>query len=749
MAFAQSQQMKKEFHLPMVPGLSCGEEMMRRNYHRSQIVSRGDCGTTFGPVPRDMTLNGAATGSTANVSPAADKAANGTKSRGEDLSGYVLRFYGYTMETVQESAVEKQRVRQAVFNYYLEDGTLSVSEPKQENSGISFASNLKRHIVPHPDGTPITVKDFRIGEPITFYGRTYMVCDADSFTREFLAGCGEELPAAITMPLDGYMTERNRPPPTNRGIPSIATLSPLNILLSPAQVRATQQFLAFDRQVLRCDCTWDDTASLHGYKHFLTLYYFLADGSIALVEKDTQNSGRDPFPNFFSRQKIAKPTDPDGRFDSSSLGSVTFAENKDTVYYSEEDIRIGNLLNLFGRKVLIHDYNRFTRDHLATNRGVTEYNPIPGAIPPPFVPPCSIRRELTTEELEAAKQLKDEEKRRHRFESSVVKFLMRLDNGKYEDEIRRFVLSVFPEDSTISIYEPVIRNSGIVGGKFLLRQKVKRPDGKIFAPDDFFMGASVSINCFPFVIIRSDERSLNYMECNSAEFSHSDINRVVRKIQAMLRSKKTGLAEAFREADMADVGLSLEAFLAMMDKLGLQLSEQEFLTVLRFFDKNNESYVSFEEVAARVLPEGSVVGGDERPWHDIYQESLLKETEAFVTDPNEAEEKSRNSATTEAASYAAKEFLELYDQRRQLFMKEFHAITDYTRDNLIGVDEFKMAIRMKLRINSISDVELNGLCDKLFTPDFPRVSYEELLRLFNGTSSLSHNMVQIAAKTSH
>lgn len=758
MAFSQSQQMKKEFRIPMVPGMTSGEEMMRRNYHRSHRVTTDGCATAFGEVLPDMMYGGSmgadgamAASATGTGVGAADGSTNAE--RAKQLAGCVLRFYAYTLETIAESPVETERVRKAVLYYFLEDGTMSVSEPREENSGIAFASNVKRHVVPHPDGAPITFQDLKVGEPITFYGRTYLITDADTFTRDFFAAAGAEVPQAIEVPMDNFAKSRSRSGAQPSGMTSIAASSPLYNMLTSEQVRATQQFLAHDREVLRCDCTWDDTQNLHGYKHFLTLYYFLADGSIALVEKDTQNSGRDPFPNFFSRQRIAKPTDPSGKFDSSTLGSLTFKENKDTVYYDDSDIRIGNVLNLFGRRVLVHDYNKFTRDHMAAQFGVTEYVPLDGAAPPPYKAPCAQQRELTAEEVSVRDQAKVDDKRRRRFEMSVVKFLMRLDNNKYEDKIRRFVLTVYPSDNTVTIFEPVLRNSGIVGGKFLLRQKVAKPFGdktNFYRPDDFFVGAHVCLNNFPFVLLTSAATSLAYMETNTDEFSRSDINRVVGKMQAMLRSKRSGLAQAFREADdKSKGGIDMAVFLDIVRRLNLDLSEHEILTVLRFFDKNNESYVSFEEIAGRILPEGTALASDDRDYADIFSESQAQaETSAFVTDPFEVAAKQRYASECDAASRGAIEFLELFDQRRRLFMKEFHAITDYARDSLIGADEFKLCVRQKLQLDSISDEEVSALCVKLFTPAFSRITYEELMRIFDGTSSLDHTLAKIVAKTS-
>jgi predicted HicB family RNase H-like nuclease len=48
----------------------------------------------------------------------------------------VLRFYGYFKEAVVESYMENHRVRKVIIYYYLEDDSIHVAEPKQDNSGI-------------------------------------------------------------------------------------------------------------------------------------------------------------------------------------------------------------------------------------------------------------------------------------------------------------------------------------------------------------------------------------------------------------------------------------------------------------------------------------------------------------------------------------------------------------------------------------------------------------------------------------
>ena len=43
---------------------------------------------------------------------------------------------------------------------------------------------------------------------------------------------------------------------------------------------------------------------------------------------------------------------------------------------------------------------------------------------------------------------------------------------------RRFTISYFLSDDTVLVFEPPQRNSGIIGGKFLERGRVTKPDGE-------------------------------------------------------------------------------------------------------------------------------------------------------------------------------------------------------------------------------------------------------------------------------
>jgi hypothetical protein len=58
----------------------------------------------------------------------------------------------------------------------------------------------------------------------------------------------------------------------------------------------------------------------------------------------------------------------------------------------------------------------------------------------------------------------------------VLRFTGRFNTKVPEDVDRNFIISFYLADDTISIFEPVTKNSGIVEGKFLERRKYKNVD---------------------------------------------------------------------------------------------------------------------------------------------------------------------------------------------------------------------------------------------------------------------------------
>lgn len=66
----------------------------------------------------------------------------------------VLNFDGYFQEHVVENKNENYRIRKCSIYYYLVDGTIYVTEPKIENSGITQGVFIKRQKIPKSISNP-------------------------------------------------------------------------------------------------------------------------------------------------------------------------------------------------------------------------------------------------------------------------------------------------------------------------------------------------------------------------------------------------------------------------------------------------------------------------------------------------------------------------------------------------------------------------------------------------------------------
>lgn len=95
----------------------------------------------------------------------------------------------------------------------------------------------------------------------------------------------------------------------------------------------------------------------------------------------------------------------------------------------------------------------------------------------------------------------------------MLRFTARFNTRIPEDVDRRFIISFFLSDDTISIFEPAQKNSGIIEGKFLERRKYKNADKNMdfITPTDLAIGGDVKINGHNFHILSADDYTNNYL----------------------------------------------------------------------------------------------------------------------------------------------------------------------------------------------------------------------------------------------
>ncbi|XP_005096411.1 EF-hand domain-containing family member C2 [Aplysia californica] len=532
----------------------------------------------------------------------------------------VLSFDAYYQEAVHEKREEQYRVRNCKIYFYLEDDSIQVLEPRLKNAGVPQGTLIRRHRIPRPPPNEdefYTAEDFNIGSEINLYSKVFKITECDQFTQNFMRKMGTNVQRPNVPPNDPYMNYRK------------AMDESMQPLRPYEKYDTLKQFLDHDRHVLRFFCYWDDTDNMFGDKREMVLHYYLADDTIEIREVIPPNAGRDAVPVFLRRGKLPKdpgslqqpgvvtdrtvlnvfgPTGAGGRYILDSL--KTGAINGEC--YTDKDLTPGAVISVWGRRFIICDCDDFTREYFKTKYGVDEMPTVSNkqdevAQQNRQMPPyngfgseedslCSCKGLLPKPPKRDF--IKFMERDRRGLDSNVLRFLARMDTKKPIDMDRRFIISYFLSDDTILVFEPPVRNSGIIGGKFLERSRVKIPNqerystelSEYYSAQDLFVGARVCFNNFAFILIDADEYAFQFMEDNSQAFVRSNINSVVQRLAAKLGSNKEDVRAFFAKTDPSGSGyIPYEKFREMVLNVEPTMSDQEIMTLARqYSDRRND-----------------------------------------------------------------------------------------------------------------------------------------------------------------
>ncbi|BDA45446.1 EF-hand domain-containing family member C2 [Coccomyxa sp. Obi] len=423
----------------------------------------------------------------------------------------VLRFFAYVRESSWEAAPEGS-TRRCVILYYLEDATLAINEQHQPGSGLSHGAILRRH------KSSVQLKDLSVGNNLTLFSRTYHIIGADGFTRRFMEERGLPLAADMAVPEDEWeRRERER--------------------------RTARQQLAAQRQppnnrdtsnaVLRFHCYWDDRLALYGDMRLFTLYYYLADDSIEVVEVLPRNCGRDPVPHMLRRMRLPKHPGPVGAWPPSAGSRIRRPED----YYQWHELRVGSHVEVYGRKLMVYDCDAFTRhwftQHLHMDEAALTPIPVPSIEPKVCsreVPPDALGIGAEEDSLQNVLRLlpKAPKKDLNKFvrnDGKVLRFTAvlhaRAGSSPADaaiDRDRSFVVSFFLADDTVLIFERVQPNSGWLGGKFLERCRIMNPEASTYyGPKDMTVGATVHAAGRAFLLTGADEYTRNYIDAQKQQ----------------------------------------------------------------------------------------------------------------------------------------------------------------------------------------------------------------------------------------
>ena len=330
-----------------------------------------------------------------------------------------------------------------------------------------------------------------------------------------------------------------------------ARLGCSSTLLEPDKL---DQFLKYDRKVLRFYLAWDDRRSLYGELRPFVLHYYLADDSMEVLEVRRANAGRDPFPLFLKRGKVYKNIDSYLNIDAPTTHTTQLIDRTGRVdpgtmeTFTEADFAVGREVQINGAQFLIYGCDEFTRDYYTKVYGVMfEDIPVvfdesaerPQLLIPPHVAPGSEEDSLGSFLYLIPKVPKKNFRRMMENDRKILRFMARLDTTAPEDQGRIFVVKYFLADDTVAVFEPPQKNSGIVGGKFLERGRIKKPQShEYYCQADFYTGSVLEFHCWKFVVYQADEYTLSYMESDPDSHPMSDMGYIASQLMPVMAEKK-------------------------------------------------------------------------------------------------------------------------------------------------------------------------------------------------------------------
>lgn len=289
-------------------------------------------------------------------------------------------------------------------------------------------------------------------------------------------------------------------------------------------------FLEHDRKVLLFNAYYEEEVFQSALEvnrvHTCEIYFYVEDGTIEIIQSKQENSGI-PQGVFLRRSRVAKP----GQTLESSWGKPE--------YYEIDDLKIGNIIEIYSRKFHIVNCNESSKKYAMEHHGWTESE----VVPLPFPKDCfaienkeKMCRESGVPGVNRNRKMHD---LKQVMESMLGKQTSTTDRGMFLEcgqdslcfcviwddrerlygDIQYFKLFYYLADDTIEIFPVQKKNNGRDKfQKLLKRDKLPKPQTttenspEFVSWKDLTIGGTVNVFGRPMLIASCDHFTRKYLQ---------------------------------------------------------------------------------------------------------------------------------------------------------------------------------------------------------------------------------------------
>mmetsp|Transcript_15620 Transcript_15620/g.23556 ORF Transcript_15620/g.23556 Transcript_15620/m.23556 type:complete len:648 (-) Transcript_15620:59-2002(-) len=496
----------------------------------------------------------------------------------------VLRFSCYFEEAVNGAV----SVRKCKLHYFLEDNGIQIVEPPTFNCGYQQGVFLERDRAWKHQILP---KDLYLGAKIDIHERTFHITDCDVFTREFFRennlflGDKPEMPTSTYKPYFGTKE-------LIRVRKHLEKYDGKRVVIG--QKVDSIRFRHYNGKVLRFFCQWEGREEhANGTPRVFTLLYFLTDYTIKICS-DAYDRKKEKDHYHVLLKRCSLPKNP--------LAAITntgrFGPPGDAKYYTDKDLKVGETINVFGRKFKLTGCDKFTQDYYLYNYDFKQSH-VSLQSKKRLQPPLPASQKIEEGVRVLPYDTRKDHDRFMRLNGVELRWRAKFSKEMKDEYDRQFCICFYPEDDTIKIFE--FPNSGFRARTFLSRMRVVNGETEqCFEVTDLAKGKIVVINGYGFEITDEEQHASNYKrELEERRKLAAEKKEEIRRKEAELEKSRL---EKMRKIEDQKLDAALVEYIAIIDEiLKLQLGPLKWRRVIDLGREDSISMVEFKEFLNRQM----------------------------------------------------------------------------------------------------------------------------------------------------